>query len=1365
MKYSIQGYKKDSPDKNEGSVLIPGNLITMQNVDKQLTLIPIVNGKPQYDKRRIANPGDPDIDFGEGVTAVMEIPYAQAQYGMIGGNNPYSNMGMGSNVNFNNPTSPIDSSLEGLNYNGATPNMNLNLSGVLPPANYIPQGAPPKVSQEPTEGRINQWNSQVNAFELGEDMKVSTDPNLRQQMEAQIISNKRATGKPFTGAINPYGGWNMANTSTMLGASIESGNTLGIIGSAGKLITEGARNAFSGAAAMRRYNESQQDYLENDAEARQRQDEYWASSFQKGGTVDSKKRSGLLLTGNFLDGNEEHPMPNAEVESGEYLQTPDGNTMEIVGKRHSEGGELVSVPENTKVVSDYLKIGGKLATYFKKNYNLNVSAGSTFATVLDKYKKKIGLTKLLEDEAKLMEKIVDQEEVELESTRDINLQVLSKRVSDLQPEKEPLEKDFNDFTNLIFEKQEESKPEEEKDFEKQEGGQVDPQQEQLMTAIQQYAEMNGQDPQELMSQIESMPPEQQEQILAEIMGGAQGQQQAGSSNIEQLIQTYAQIVGQDPNAIIEQMQNMSDEEVQQFIQEMTSTIESQGGGETARATVPDESTEGQREFKNGGSVPKYQEAGSVNTSPFTQEDDVQEGDFTNPYKTTDNLTREEVKKLQQTLKDSGYDVGKSGIDGKLGKDTLRAMKEFQSDNPEEYKTQLSFDTENVTLYKSAPKASQVKVKESTNNYDDLSFGKAYSKAGAELGNNGVFTWRNKKYKIDNNINGESVEKKTTAAPKSNKKVEYNYDDEYEVKLSKVKALSDEELYNLDQVENKGYYYDMGEDVYREIRRRKPWMMERVDAKYNNNKKLEKKRAEIQQKLPFRYSNNPLMYNFPKGQISQYQNGGSVPKYQPGGLRTKTLSEVYDTMPFTAVNAEGYADFDLQHLNPTTGVYDNFDPNQRIGRYLTDVPVGAENYFEQRPDGGYGLKKGVQYKDFQKGYNDLMGRTRKFFETQTEGMSDAQKKVYLGNLEKYNNDIIFTTDKESEYKGKTARGIDNKFGQFTSTRSGYQRNIVTPEQRKQLEAIGVYKLSQLVNNDDAKKIVGDELYNKLEKENKDFGGIDYRILDKADPKSPEAPVPVEGGADINPYVDKTQQSVDLPMMTPDQSNLPPKYLATSMRQMGSTQADRVFLSPEENLKELARQSSTASSTLVNNNPYTAGAGLANLQAQQNNATNQAISQTMMANQQDQRNVSNINEERIMNRDKTNIGLADKYEREQIVGLDNYYSEWRNFIDNRNKQNVVNWNLQNQQNMFNAINPNYKIRSRGQIQQTDEPFWIKLGGGQMGLMDPKTRQVIQKTTIPDGRTTTVTKTGDNPRQPRKGQKGGLMVTGSLLDLLNN
>ena len=98
-----------------------------------------------------------------------------------------------------------------------------------------------------------------------------------------------------------------------------------------------------------------------------------------------------------------------EVEAGEYLQTPDGSTLEVVGKKHSQGGEILNLPQSTIVVSDYLKIGSKLATYFKKNYDLNVTSKSTFATVLDRYKRKIGLTKILEEETNILQKLINED--------------------------------------------------------------------------------------------------------------------------------------------------------------------------------------------------------------------------------------------------------------------------------------------------------------------------------------------------------------------------------------------------------------------------------------------------------------------------------------------------------------------------------------------------------------------------------------------------------------------------------------------------------------------------------------------------------------------------------------------------------------------------------------------------------------------------------------------------------------------------------------------------------------------------------------------------------------------------------------------
>lgn len=71
------------------------------------------------------------------------------------------------------------------------------------------------------------------------------------------------------------------------------------------------------------------------------------------------------------------------------------------------------------------------------------------------------------------------------------------------------------------------------------------------------------------------------------------------------------------------------------------------------------------------------------------------------------------------------------------------------------------------------------------------------------------------------------------------------------------------------------------------------------------------------------------------------------------LELKPINNDYNNFPFTAINIDGYTDYNLQHYNSDKGIYDSFDPNERIGRYLTDVPVGAENYFEKKLDGIYG----------------------------------------------------------------------------------------------------------------------------------------------------------------------------------------------------------------------------------------------------------------------------------------------------------------------------------------------------------------------------------------------------------------------------
>ena len=1200
MKYSTQGYKNDSPDKNEEFLFIPSSTITMKGVTKPLTLIPIIGGKPQYNMRKIAHPGDPDIDFGKEVTGVIEIPYAQGSYSTIG--NPYPNMGAGVNYGFNTNMPPVDASLAGYNYNTpqqVNPGMNTNLQvpepnfnarDVISAPNQGVPGSPPMV-RFPSPNQSND-SGELTAVSLKPagvilpDSKEMLDANLQQSKAAldTKIKQQQKKGRPYVGAINPYGGYNMQNASVMLGASIQDGNALGIIGSAGKIITEGTRNAFSGAAAMKRFNESQADYLEADAEARRTEGEYWATSFQEGGKI-PKKNAGLLLTGNFLQGNDNHPSPIAEVERGEYLQTPDGNTLEVIGKKHSEGGELVSVPENTKVISDYNKIGGELATYFKKNYNLNLSAGSTFATVLDKYKKKIGLMEVLEEEAKIMGKIADQDEVEFDGTRDINLQILSKKNNEIQAQKAPLDQQFNEFTNLVFEKQEELKAKEGENFKKQEGGEIASQQEapteeapidNVELIIQQFAEITGQNPQTIVQQLQQLSDEQLQQALQQMVETIQQQQsspqessEGGTANIEQLIQTYAQLSGQDPNQIIEQLQSLDESQAQQMIQEMVTALESQNESSQPEA------------MQKGGRVPKYQTA-------------------ENPVTGSGIITRV-------------YDENFIPTAITLGN--------------------LDYDPKVIPQGISSMEANPIS-------------GKVWNPLSQES--------------LDWFIKNAETQKANTP--------NYKFDSEKFLK-----------------------------DV--------------------NSAKTREAKLEVLNK--YQGDRQQAFWDTTPQDVRGYVASGYAPTQTGVQNLLNTLSGTAKEKYVKLLKDQGVSIKDNKILGGFYKVKDNYDENSPIYKFI----------------------------------NDDLVKYPKAYDTYTSGL--INDKFYDRRMENFRKMEFASIKERDEYAKKQGfKEFKNPNGAITWVDSKDRNNIIKPVVYRDKEVTP----EELKKYESEKRVSEKEGYKPMINEE----GVYERWVAKG---TEEASTVDENGNPLTAWNPRgATEIMELPMAMPDQSNLPPIYLQTSMRQVKNAQADRVFLSPEENLKELSKQTNTASNNITASNPYTSAAALANLQAQQNNSTNQAIGQTTLANQQDERNVSTINEERIMNRDKTNLSLQNKYEMESIVGLDNYYSEYRNFIDNRNKQNVVAWNLQNQQNMFNAINPNFKLGSRGQVYQTDEPFIINLGNGQ--LYDTRSKQVItQKTTSPDGKTvqTTQTTTGGKNTSPKNGKKGGMIITTSLLDLL--
>lgn len=175
--------------------------------------------------------------------------------------------------------------------------------------------------------------------------------------------------------------------------------------------------------------------------------------------MDNKRKS-KEITGNYQFGLPKNMQDksNAEVEGGEYIKDNLGNVSEVEGPKHSKGGVKVLLENGDRILTDYTKIDDKLAAKIKDNLGIRVSKRDTYATVLDKFNKKIGLTELLEKETNLNKRILDQEDPRIEAnTRTLNLQALSGRLEEVKEGKKSLEDKQNELFDILYQDQEKRK--------------------------------------------------------------------------------------------------------------------------------------------------------------------------------------------------------------------------------------------------------------------------------------------------------------------------------------------------------------------------------------------------------------------------------------------------------------------------------------------------------------------------------------------------------------------------------------------------------------------------------------------------------------------------------------------------------------------------------------------------------------------------------------------------------------------------------------------------------------------------------------------------------------------------------------------
>lgn len=259
-----------------------------------------------------------------------------------------------------------------------------------------------------------------------------------------------------------------------LSTGVKTANVVGTVMSGIGGVLGLARNVFSGMASEQGTRTNIR--LAQEREARQRRQSQMR--YKDGGGVylgpNNRFDSGSL-TGEYL-----YPLPksmedqaNVEVEKGEYVTQPGKAPMEAMGQKHADGGTPVSLEEGTKVITDDTTIESDFAKYIRDTYGIKATPKDTYATLIDRYKAKIGLKSAYDDQKKALDKLKKNDKIDDENTRRLNASVLSKAINDSNETVNGLEGRFTDFTNVIYKEQEDRKMKKDEDTYFAKGGEID----------------------------------------------------------------------------------------------------------------------------------------------------------------------------------------------------------------------------------------------------------------------------------------------------------------------------------------------------------------------------------------------------------------------------------------------------------------------------------------------------------------------------------------------------------------------------------------------------------------------------------------------------------------------------------------------------------------------------------------------------------------------------------------------------------------------------------------------------------------------------------------------------------------------------
>lgn len=174
------------------------------------------------------------------------------------------------------------------------------------------------------------------------------------------------------------------------------------------------------------------------------------------------------LTGAYITGVDPKTglQPNVNAEGGEYILTPEGSVLEVWGDKHKQGGVNMILPSMTAVLSDTKDLTIKKSDVKKleSKYGLKgVKTTMTYSDVLDRYSRKIGRTKVVNEIEDYMKKIRQQSEKRStdgmsNDTIDMNVRFIGEKIQELKTQADEKEGQMREMFIDMFTSQQKQKP-------------------------------------------------------------------------------------------------------------------------------------------------------------------------------------------------------------------------------------------------------------------------------------------------------------------------------------------------------------------------------------------------------------------------------------------------------------------------------------------------------------------------------------------------------------------------------------------------------------------------------------------------------------------------------------------------------------------------------------------------------------------------------------------------------------------------------------------------------------------------------------------------------------------------------------------